>query len=318
MHTTTSADLSASIISPSFHEGAEYEDNSSLHNYRTEIPNIIFEMDLEALEFKAYCVIKMTAGDRRSCFKSNPTLAKEIGCCVPTVIKLKNQLAERGLIIIEKRIDEKGGNRPDLIKIVDIWPHNMMEMSKKYNSNFKEGSEPGLGGGVNGVNGGGKRRLPKQDVKEQDVKLIKGNVKAADQARTLPLKREQKEIFDVLKSEDLGADDETLKYLIRKYSREKILNCLTHLRREIEKGTEFKKDKIAFFRHCLAGKTSIITERCAENRRRLQEALKDNPWDSLEIKEKFVVCKDTLTEIPFDMEKEEFDRKIDNLFLSSR
>lgn len=148
----------------------------------------------------------------------------------------------------------------------------------------------------------------------QNKENIKGNVKGPDAAKTLPLKKEHGETLELLKSCDLGGDDEALKFLIRTYSKEKILDALNHLRKEVEKGTKFKKEKIAFFRHCLSGKASVITQRCSKNKERLLEALNKNPWDGLEIHEKFVICKETFVEIPFDLEKEAFDEKINNLY----
>ena len=172
----------------------EIQDNGSLHHYRTEIPNIIFQLNLDPWTFKAYCVFKMTAGDKGSCFKSNSTLACEIGCRVPTLIKLKRSLEDQGLITITKRKHEKGGDMPDLIHIVDIWPQNMHQMSKLYprnpkndllpwnteklntlherndNSKLNEGGTRDLSPGVNGVKGGSKRGLPKQEHKEEEQK----------------------------------------------------------------------------------------------------------------------------------------------------
>ena len=165
-------------------ESVEIQDSGSLHHYRTEIPNIIFKMNLDPWAFKAYCVFKMTTGDRGVCFKSNVTLSEEIGCSIPTLIKLKHQLEEEGLIKIIKRIHKNGGNMPDLIQIVDIWPQNMQMMSNLYPPNPKNdlkmlkkrdpnnfyGDKGDLRGGVNAVNEGSKRRLHKQDLKEQEQK----------------------------------------------------------------------------------------------------------------------------------------------------
>jgi hypothetical protein len=154
----------------------QIQDLGSLHHYRTEIPNIIFQMKLDPWVFKAYCVFKMTAGDKGSCFKSNSTLSEEIGCSLPTLIKIKKQLVEEGLISIKKRKHESGGNAPDLIQIVDIWPENMRVMSNTYpkdsqrTSNLNSGSKQDLLRGVNLVKGGSKRLLPKQEHNEQEKK----------------------------------------------------------------------------------------------------------------------------------------------------
>src|SRR5271170_326780 len=112
-------------------DGYEIQDLGSLHHYRTEIPNIIFELNLDPCEFKAYCVFKRTAGDKGSCFKSNNTLCEEIGCSRPTLIKIKKALEDQGLIAVKKRHHESGGDMSDLIQIIDIWEENMKTMSLK-------------------------------------------------------------------------------------------------------------------------------------------------------------------------------------------
>jgi hypothetical protein len=152
----------------------EIEDLGSLHHYRTEIPNIIYKMKLGHMLFTTYCVLKMTAGDKGVCFKSNATLAEEVGVSIPTLIKLKEQLHEKKLIKIIKRKHEKGGLMPDLIQIVNIWPQNMKYMSefstKKKDSNIYGDCKPGLLPLVKPVNQGSKASLHKQEHKEEEQK----------------------------------------------------------------------------------------------------------------------------------------------------
>ncbi len=147
----------------------EIQDLSSHHKYRTEIPNIVFDLGLDPYEFKAYCVLKMTAGDKRACWKSNATLCLEVGCQKPKLIEIKKSLAKKGLIIIQKRRKEDKSCESDLIKIVDIWPQNMKYMAEKYPIKEGGGSNPGLPPLVIVDYPPSNRRLPKQDVKEEDV-----------------------------------------------------------------------------------------------------------------------------------------------------
>src|SRR6185312_9737893 len=116
----------------SLEESVEITLESSLHHYRTEIPNIIFEMNLDPYEFKAYCVLKMTAGDNGSCFKGTERLCQEIGCQKPKLIEIKRSLMSKGLIKITKRKHANGSMMPDLITIVDLWVINMKTWLKKY------------------------------------------------------------------------------------------------------------------------------------------------------------------------------------------
>lgn len=157
-------------------EDNEIQDLGSLHHYRTEIPNVIFQMKLGHLLIAAYCVFKSTSGDKGSCFKSNATLCEEIGCSKPTLIQLKKQLEVKGLIIVKKRTHENGASLPDLIQIIDIWEMNwefFIKLKKNKYSNFNREGKPILPGGVNVVYGGGKASLPKQEHIQQDHSLIK-------------------------------------------------------------------------------------------------------------------------------------------------
>lgn len=208
------------------------QDLGSLHHYRTEIPNIVFLLKLEPMLFKAYCVFKMTAGDRGGCFKSNKTLSDEIGCSVPTVMKLKEQLSEIGLITLTKRMHFSGGNMPDLIQITDIWPENMEEMAKKYpkktNSNFNGGCKPDLQGGVNAVNKGCKPGLHKQEHKEEKEIYNKQQHAASPNAAVFSekMKKEPAKAFvhEILNDVDIPIVDKI--EISRRYSKDIVENAI--------------------------------------------------------------------------------------------
>ena len=150
-------------------DSVEVVEESSMHHYRTEIPNIIFSMGLEPYAFKAYCILKMTAGDRGSCFKSNETLCAEIMCKNPKWLEIKKLLVRMNLIKIKKRRAENGRSISDLITIVDLWHTNMETMSQRNQKNNGEGNL-GLPRRVIYDYPEGNLGLPKQDHKEQDHK----------------------------------------------------------------------------------------------------------------------------------------------------
>ena len=147
----------------------EVQDLSTDRNFFTILPNIIFHLKLDPWTFKAYCVIKMTAGDAGACFKSNSTMAEEVGCSIPTLIKLKTKLVEKGLIVIKKRVHPTGGNMPDLIQIVEIWGQNAEYMLKKSKKCSDGGSKPGLD----------KQEHKEQKQKEQQQKASPSDAAAA-------------------------------------------------------------------------------------------------------------------------------------------
>jgi len=108
-------------------EQLDVVDHSSLHHYRTEIPNIIFQLGLSAYEISLYLAIKRTAGDRGWSFIGTKRLAKESGMSEGKVSQVKKDLTKphdllngKSLITITKRKREDGGNATDLIEITDV------------------------------------------------------------------------------------------------------------------------------------------------------------------------------------------------------
>ena len=88
--------------------------DTSNHTYRTELPNIIFDIGLDPYEFMFYSYLKRIAGDSGAAWKSNSTMAKETGICKRKIPDLKKSLSQKReelgnipLIYIEKRKKEK-------------------------------------------------------------------------------------------------------------------------------------------------------------------------------------------------------------------
>src|SRR5690606_384166 len=114
----------------------EIREQSSLHRYRTELPNILFDLKLDPSAFQLYCYYKRIAGDNGACFQKKGTIAENLNMSEST-IKAKNKiLSERfplldgkPLIRITQRKDENGNNAPTLIQIIDIWPDNFKEIA---------------------------------------------------------------------------------------------------------------------------------------------------------------------------------------------
>lgn len=128
----------------------------------------------------------------------------------------------------------------------------------------------------------------------------------------------QQENYNLMKAQDLGATHGTLAYLARKYTKQEVTDAVFHLKREIENGTQFKKEKIAFFRFILAGKVSKITPQASTNKKWAENAKHGMPWPALEIHEKYVKCTNCLKEIPFDLPQDEFGRLMDDLWQTSK
>lgn len=133
-----------------------YVDSSDLKKYRTEIPNIVFDIGLHPLSLAIYCYIKRRAGAHRhgACTEGAPKSAKKLGMTKPTFLKYRElltkphpKLNDKPLITMEQMHAEDGGDRPNRVTINDIWPENFATLSQKT-------------GGVHDVHQGGKRDLP--------------------------------------------------------------------------------------------------------------------------------------------------------------
>ncbi len=128
------------------------------HDYRTEIPNIVFQLGLDPYEFSLYAQIKNIAWDKRFCCKSYKELAKLLGCSDRKVMlalqKLESpfeKLNGKSLVIVQReRKDSLGGSLPNLLNITNIWPIN--------GAFFRKDKE--VSNGVNEQEGGGERDAP--------------------------------------------------------------------------------------------------------------------------------------------------------------
>jgi Helix-turn-helix domain len=102
----------------------QYRDESDLKKYRTEIPNMIFDIGLTPYEVALYGHFKRVCGAEKggTCWKSVSTLAKETGMSAGRVSEARAELARRGLIYMRQ---PKGPGTGVTVTIVDIWPQNM-------------------------------------------------------------------------------------------------------------------------------------------------------------------------------------------------
>lgn len=106
----------------------QVKDQSSLHRYRTEIPNIIEDMDLSVHAFRLYVRFKRVAGDSGKCYYSTRELAEHCHMSVGAVSNAKQELLDKDLI----RIERGDGTRDrDIITIIDVWPANFAHFARE-------------------------------------------------------------------------------------------------------------------------------------------------------------------------------------------
>jgi hypothetical protein len=116
----------------------QYRDESDLKKYRTEIPNMIFDIGLTPYEVALYGHLKRVCGAEKGgkCWKSVSTLSRETGMSAGRVSEARAELARRGLIYMRQ---PKGPGTGVTVTIVDIWPQNMVRYSAEGNPSQYEG-----------------------------------------------------------------------------------------------------------------------------------------------------------------------------------
>lgn len=213
-----------------------YSSNESSHHYRTEIPNIIFEMGLDPYELSLYCYLKKTAGDNGACWKSIQTLCEETKFGRTKLMKVKASLESKGLIKISKRNNPTGGKSSDLITIVDLWSNNMKRMAEKFPDKHISIKQTEV---VRQTNGGGPPNGHKEEPnKEEPNKQQQAAAVSFDSEKIVPLEKSQhlgstsdnicsktsKYIHDCLKEIDIPTEEKVK--ISQRYSFEIVKNAL--------------------------------------------------------------------------------------------
>ncbi len=114
----------------------QYRDESDLKKYRTEIPNMIFDIGLSPYEVALYGHLKRVCGaEGGTCWKSVRRLSKETGMSIGRVSEARAELARRGLIRVSQ---PKGQGTSVTVTIADIWLENMARYSEGGNRSYYE------------------------------------------------------------------------------------------------------------------------------------------------------------------------------------
>lgn len=106
--------------------GVEVRDSGDLRKYRTEVPNLVFEMSLSPYALALYMHFRRTAGDDGKCWKSTRTLASDTGISAGTISKARKELEERKLIGVQY---PENNNKSIIVTIIDIWPENFQHFA---------------------------------------------------------------------------------------------------------------------------------------------------------------------------------------------
>lgn len=117
-------------------------DNGDPRRFRTEIPNIVDDMDLDPYSFRLYVHLKRVAGDSGQCWQSTKTLAKACRMSAGEVSKAKRVLLSQGLIQVIEKPNLRGGKAFHEIHIMDVWPKNLATFASSPSEGDRETSSP--------------------------------------------------------------------------------------------------------------------------------------------------------------------------------
>lgn len=106
--------------------GITVGDEGDLRKYRTEIPNLVLEMDLTPYQLALYIHLKRTAGNDGKCWKAVRRLASETGISRSEISRARQVLQEKGLIEVHQ---PKDPTKATEVTIVDVWEKNMVHFA---------------------------------------------------------------------------------------------------------------------------------------------------------------------------------------------
>lgn len=168
-------------------------DKSSLHDFRTEVPNIIFNLKLDPYEKALYLEYKRVAGDKGACWQSNQTIAENLQMSIRKLQSTKQVLAKprkelngKSLITITPRKRDDNGDTSDLVTIVDIWEENALMFLETRKKERGTPHAPDAPPPVHDMHPPGAPGAPKEEHSK------KNNIKK-DNVRTMPYSKKKRE-----------------------------------------------------------------------------------------------------------------------------
>ena len=107
--------------------GIEVNDPGDLRKYRTEIPNLVFEMGLSPHALALYGHLKRTCGQSGKCWKATKTLATEANMSAGKVSESRAELEDAKLITVERPSKRKTA----IVTITDVWLKNFQHFASE-------------------------------------------------------------------------------------------------------------------------------------------------------------------------------------------
>lgn len=141
-------------------------------NFFFLIPNMVDDLLADPYEFRLYAHYRKVCGAGGACWESTTTSAKACGMSPRKLTSVRDALAGRGLITIQKSRRKDGGDDTLKIRIVNIWAANNEYYwnlnPAKYHTQLTGGDAPNAGGGMHQMRGGDAPNADKKESFEKD------------------------------------------------------------------------------------------------------------------------------------------------------
>ena len=131
------------------------------------------------------------------------------------------------------------------------------------------------------------------------------------------LTKEQTEVYNWLKIQEINTDDDTLNYWTRKYSGIRIMEVVNFAKARIQAGQNIK-NLGGWIHKFLSTGLAVVNDECMSNRQFAKQFMKINSWNDLKIFEKYVKDEITGDDLPLTMENQMFKRNLEKLFKKSQ
>jgi hypothetical protein len=131
------------------------------------------------------------------------------------------------------------------------------------------------------------------------------------------LTKEQTEIYNWLKKQEINTDDDTLNYWTRKYSGMRIVEVVNFAKARIQSGQNIE-NLGGWVHKFLKSGLAVVNDECMSNRQFAKQFMEINAWKELKIFEKYVKDEITGDDLPLTMENQMFKTNLEKLFEKSQ
>lgn len=306
---------------------------NSNHKHFTQIPNIIFELELTPYEIAVYCAIKRFSGENGICTKSYEKLAKNCGMSRRMLINTIQDLCEinpilkKPLIFSRKRLTEHGDSDTNILTINDIWKENHSFFNIEGGSaqyappsvQYASGSAQYTPGVVHNMHQGGAQYAPKEehikkniykktntnDLSQTEKRLIIADRLTSFSSSFSSLEKEEKEVFEVIKDYALKRkivlQDLDICNWLKEYGKDLVSETFG----EMIKSKELKTNPGGWMQDVLMKKHNFNL-----NKQFVIKFKEEKKWDALTITKQYCRDENSQNDYQFNLSHEKFKEEV--------